>query len=129
MNTDNFIERKTAVNGSLRLFSVYADFDASVRAKLAAGTIVKLAGNKHWKSSTEIWTINFLGASGTIGKMILDGAQDADVFIIAMSSLEQRETGLMQWLDTLAAGNNNRPVPGLLIELLGDGENQARELE
>src|SRR5271155_2418691 len=128
MNTEILIERETAVNGSLRLFSIYADFPASVRAKWATGMITKLAG-KRWKSSIEMWTVNFLGASGTIGNMILEGGKDADVLIIAMSSLAQREPELMQWLDTLAAGKNNRPVPGLLIGLLGDEENKMRELE
>ncbi|HMD54602.1 MAG TPA: hypothetical protein VKJ65_08655, partial [Phycisphaerae bacterium] len=69
------------------------------------------------------------GGGGPVGKMILEGATDADVLIIAMSSLEHREIELMQWLDSLAAGKNNRLVPGLLIGLLGDEENQARELE
>ncbi|MGD1089873.1 MAG: hypothetical protein ABR955_14295 [Verrucomicrobiota bacterium] len=128
MHPDNFIERRTAANGSLRLFSIYADYPASVLAKWATGTITKLAG-KRWKSSTEMWTVNFLGASGSIGKMILEGAADADVLIIAMSSLEQRETGLMQWLDSLAAEKNNRLVPGLLVGLLGDEENKAQELK
>ena len=128
MNTEILIERETAVNGSLRLFSVYADFPASARAKWATSMITKLAG-KRWKSSIEMWTVNFLGASGTIGKMILEGGADADVLIIAMSSLAQREPELMQWLDTLAAGKNNRPVPGLLIGLLGDENGRAGELD
>jgi hypothetical protein len=128
MHYDNFIEHGKAVNGSLRLFSIYADYAASLRVKWATGTITKLA-SKQWKCSTEMWTFNFLGASGTIGKMILEGAADADVLIIAISSLAQRETTLIKWLDSLAAVKNNRRVPGLFIGLLGDEENYARELE
>jgi hypothetical protein len=128
MHTDSFNEPKTEVNGSLRLFSIYADFSASVRAKWATGSITKLAG-RHWQCSTEMWTLNSLGVNGSVGKLIREGAADADVLVIAMSSLEQRETGLMQWLDALSAVKNSRTVSGLLIGLLGDEESKAVELK
>src|SRR5271154_6371543 len=124
MQTNTIIERETAVNGSLRLFSIYADFQASMRAKWATSTIIKLAGTQ-WRSSTEMWTLNFVRANGSGGEKILGGAGEADVLVIAMSSLHQREPDLMQWLDTLAAWKNSRPVPGLFIGLLGDEDNKA----
>jgi hypothetical protein len=128
MQPNTFIEEETAVNGNLRLFTIYADVPASMRVKWATGTIGKLAG-PHWRSSTEMWTFSLLNARGPIGEMILEGAADADVLIVAMSSLEEREPELMQWLDRLEAGKSNRPVPGLFIGLLGDEENKTRELE
>jgi hypothetical protein len=61
--------------------------------------------------------------------MITQDAADADVLVIAMSSLDWRELELVQWLDSLTAGKANRPGPGLFIGLLGDGRGQAVELD
>jgi hypothetical protein len=54
---------------------------------------------------------------------------DADVLVIAMSSLDWRELELVQWLDSLTAGKTNRPGSGLFIGLLGDGRGEAEELD
>src|SRR5208282_6219451 len=97
MNTDTFVEQETVVNGKLRLFSLYVDFAASVHAKWAAGAITKLAGPR-WQSSTEMWNLDALTASEPIRKMIAGDAADADVLVIAASSLDQREPKLIEWL-------------------------------
>ncbi|MFZ1072281.1 MAG: hypothetical protein WAO21_02490 [Verrucomicrobiia bacterium] len=128
MDTNALIGEQEAVNGKLRLFSLYLDFAASAHARWAACTITKLVGPR-WQSSTEMWKIDSLGASESVRKMIASDAAAADVLIIAASSLDQRELKLIEWLDSLAVWNANRPVPGLLIGLFGDEENQSRELE
>ena len=61
--------------------------------------------------------------------MITRDVADADVLIIAMSSLDWRELELVQWLDSLTAGKADRPGPRLFIGLLGDGRGQAVELD
>jgi hypothetical protein len=61
--------------------------------------------------------------------MIAQDAADADVLVIAMSSLDWRELELVEWLNCLAAGRANRPGSGLFIGLLGDGKGQAVELD
>jgi hypothetical protein len=53
MHTTTFIEQETEANGKLHLFSLYVDFETSMRARWATGTINKLAGPR-WKTSREM---------------------------------------------------------------------------
>ena len=128
MQTNTFAGREIAVNGKLRLLSLYVDFAASAHAKWATCAITKQAGPR-WQTYAEMWKLNALAVSEPIRKMITGDAVDADVLIIAASSLDQREPKLIEWLESLAAWKANRPVPGLLIGLFGDEENRSRELE
>lgn len=50
---------QSTVKGSLRVFSIYADLPASVRARWAYKTICHLAG-EDWIVSSELWKIDFL---------------------------------------------------------------------
>jgi len=118
----------TPANGKLHLFSLCADFPSCVRARWAASAIIKMAGQR-WRSSSEMWKIDSLAVSPAINNMITNDAANADVIIIAVSSLERRELELIQWLDSLAAREPKRSFPGLLIGLLGDDENKSRELD
>jgi hypothetical protein len=115
-------------NGKLHLFSLYADFPASVRARWAASAIIKMAG-RQWKSSSEMWKLDSLTSSQPIRDMITSDAANADVIVIGVSSLERRAVELVQWLDSVAAREPKRSVPGLLIGLIGDEENKSRELD
>ena len=111
----------TVMNGKLRLLSLYGDLPASVRARWAAGRIVRLAG-PHWQTTSEMWKIDSLQVSETIREMITNDAADADVIIIAASSLTQNEPALIQLLNSLESCKNHRPFTGLLVGLLGDDE-------
>jgi hypothetical protein len=128
MHTQVLSGQVTGVNGKLRLFSLYVDYAASAHARWATSAITKLAG-PHCQSSTEMWNLDSLSASEPIRKMITGDAAEADVLIIAASSLDQREPKLIEWLDSLAGWQSNRPAHGLLIGLFGDEENRSRELE
>jgi hypothetical protein len=128
MHTDAGAGQEMVVNGRLRLFSLYVDYAASTSARRATCAITKLAGSR-WQSSTEMWSLGSLTAGESVRKMIASDAADADVLIVAATSLDQREPKLIEWLDSLAAWKSNRPVPGLLIGLFGDEENRSRELE
>ncbi len=110
------------------MFSLYVDFAAAARARWATSQVAKLAG-EHWKSSSEMWNLDSLAASEPIRKMIEQDAADADVLIIAMSSLERRELELVEWLDSLSEGKTNRTASGLFIGLLGDDKQEIRELD
>jgi hypothetical protein len=116
------------VYGRLRLFSLYLDSDAAVRARWATSQISRLAG-EHWKSSTEMWNLDTLTASDPIRTMITQDAANADVIVAAMSSLDRRVLELIQWLDSLTAWKANRPVSGLFIGLFGDEDQPAGELD
>jgi hypothetical protein len=118
----------TPSNGKLHLFSLYADFPASVRARWAASTIIEMAG-RHWRSSSEMWKLDSLTGSQPITSMVSHDAAEADVIVIAISSLEQRAVELVQWLDSLAARGPKRSVPGFLIGLLGDEDDKSHELD
>jgi hypothetical protein len=118
----------SAANGKLQLLSLYGDLQASVRARRAVGAIVRLAG-PHWQITSEMWKFDSLQASRPIREMITRDSANADVIIVAASSLSQSEPALIPWLNSLEAGRNNHPVAGLLIGLLGDDEINAADLD
>jgi hypothetical protein len=128
MNTETLIVSETGMDGRLRLFSLYVDFAAAVRARWATSQISRLAGEQ-WKASTQMWNLDSLSTSEPIRKMITQDAAEADVLVVAMSSLDRRELELVRWLDSLAAGRADRPVAGLFIGLLGDENGRAGELD
>ena len=128
MNTETLVEPDLVTGGRMHLFSLYVDFPAAVRARWAIRQIFRLAG-KQWKTSAEMWNLDSLTTSEPIRKMITQDVADADVLVIAMSSLDWRELELIEWLNCLTAGKANRPGPGLFIGLLGDGKGQAVELD
>jgi hypothetical protein len=128
MNTETLVEPEMVTDRRLRLFSLYVDFAAAGRVRWATRQISRLAG-EHWKFSAEMWNLDSLTASESVRKMIAQDAVRADVLVIAMSSLDRREAGLFQWLDSLAAGKASPSGSGLFIGLLGDDNNQAGELD
>jgi hypothetical protein len=128
LDTQDSVENADAVLGKLRLFSLHLDFSAAIRARWAASTITKLAG-PHWLCTAESWKIESLNTASSIRQMLVGDGARADVLIIAASSLERRETDLVQWLESLAAGGAGRPGPGLLIGLFGDENQMNRELD
>jgi hypothetical protein len=127
MNAKTFIKQETQADTKLRLFSLYVDFAASARAKWASGAITKLVGLR-WKTCSEMWNLDSFKASQQIRRIILQGAADADVLIVGLSSLDQRESKLMEWLNALAGQKAEHPGSGLLIGLLGDEDHDAGEL-
>ena len=128
MHADTLIERERVICGRLRLFSLYLDSDAAVRARWATSQIARLAGER-WKSSTEMWNFNSRFASDPIRTMITQDAAEADVIVVAVSSLERRMPELIQWLDSLTACKSNRPVFSLLVGLFGEEDQPAGELD
>src|SRR5690348_3660270 len=127
MHNETFTSDETGPSAKLRLFSLYVDFAASARAKWASGTITKLVGPR-WKTCCEMWNLDSVKASQQIRKIMLQEAAAADVLVIALSSLDQREPKLMEWLNALAGERAEHPVSRLLIGLLGDDAHEAGEL-
>jgi hypothetical protein len=129
MNSEILIEPELLFpERRLRVFSLYVDFAAAVRARWATSQISRLAGEQ-WKSSSGMWDLDSLVASQPIRKIIAQDAAEADVLVIAMSSLDRREPELIQWLESLADGKVNRPVTGLFIGLFGGDDQGAGELD
>jgi len=128
MQTETLVESEMLTERRLKVFSLYVDFAAAVRARWATSQIAALAG-EHWKSSSEMWNLDSVAASEPIRKMIAQDAMDADVLVVAMSSMERRELELVEWLDSLAEGKTNRAASGLFIGLLGDEKQLAGELD
>ncbi len=127
MHTETFMAEKTEPHAKLRLFSLYVDFAASARAKWVAGTIARLV-RPRWKTSCEMWNLDSVKASLPIRKIMLQEAADADVLVIALSSLDQREPKLIEWLNALADEKAGPPDSRLIIGLLGDEAHEAGEL-
>jgi hypothetical protein len=128
MQAETLVKPEILTERRLRIFSLYVDFAAAGRARWATSQIATLAGER-WKSSSEMWNLDSVAASEPIRKMIAQDAMDADVLVIAMSSMERRELELVEWLDSLAEGKTNRPASGLFIGLLGDEKQLAGELD
>lgn len=114
-------------HSKLRLFSLYVDFAASARAKWVSGTITRLVGPK-WKTCCEMWNLDSYKASQPVRKVMLQEAAGADVLVIALSSLDQREPKLIEWLNAVAGEKTEPPDSRLIIGLLGDEVHEAGEL-
>ena len=127
MHTETVMPEETEPIAKLRLFSLYVDFAASARAKWVSDTITRLVRPK-WKTCCEMWNLDSVKASQPIRKIILQEASEADVLVIALSSLDQREPKLMEWLNTLTGKQPEPPVSRLFIGLLGDEAHEAGEL-
>ena len=127
MQTETFAAEETEPQAKLRLFSLYVDFAASARAKWVSGTITGLVGPK-WKTCCEMWNLDSFKASQTIRKIMLQDAAEADVLVIALSSLDQREPKLIEWLEALAGEKTEPRDFRLIIGLLGDEAHEAGEL-
>lgn len=115
-------EEVRVTNGKFRLLSLYGDVAASGRARWAVSAIARVAG-PDWQTTSETWKIDSLNVSQPIRQMITNDAANADAILIAAGSLEP---ALLQWLDSLET--RNRPVPGLLIGLIGDDETTTVDL-
>lgn len=118
----------TAAKGRLRIFSLYADFPASVRSRWANSTLGQLAG-PDWVTSAEMWKLDSLATSAAIRGMVTREALKADLLLVAVTSLNYCQHELMEWLATLAAGRVERHNAGLLIGLFGGEENHNSELD
>jgi hypothetical protein len=128
MDTETFIKQETQANTKLRLFSLYVDFAASLRARWASGTITRLVSPR-WNTCSKMWKLDsFKASQQKIGRIILRDAAEADVLIVALSSLDQREPKLVEWLNALTGRKAQGPVSGLFIGLLGDEDHDAGEL-
>src|SRR5580692_7934349 len=124
MRYDSFKEMVTV--GKLHLFSIYTDLGAYRRIKWTVNAIAKLAGLPG-QCSSEMWKLDSSTASELMRKMLASDGAKADVLIAVIGSLEQRTPEMIEWLDSLTPLDPGRM--GLLIGLLGDGNNQAQELD
>ncbi len=128
MYADTLIEPELVTDERIRLFSLYVDYAAAVRARWVTSQITRLVG-EHWKTPAEMWDLDLLTDSDPIQKMMSKNAAEADVLIVAMSSLDRRELELIQCLNSLTAEKSKSPVSRLFIGLLGDEKHPAGELE
>ena len=128
LNSNIAVGSAPATVGSLRLFTLYADFPAALRLKWLTGQVARLAGQR-WEPRVAAWRLDSVTPAGLIKVMIAQEVGEADVLAIAMSSLDQREPMLTEWLESVVAWKTNGRVPGLLIGLLGDEDHQAGELD
>ena len=118
----------TGAHGRLRVFSMYVDFHASIRARWANSIIGKIAG-QNWITSAEMWKLDSVDASPAIGNMITGEAAKADILLVAISSLNYRQHELIDWLETLVTRPTERQNTGLLIGMFGDDDDHASELK
>jgi hypothetical protein len=127
MHAEALTKQETDTNAKLRLFSLYVDFAASVPARWASGVIANLVGST-WKTHCEMWNLDTFKSSQQLRELMLQDAAEADVLVIALSSLDQRQTELIDWLEALASKKGGHLGAGMFIGLLGDEANEAGEL-
>jgi hypothetical protein len=128
MKTEMTIEPVWVQTDALRLFSLYTDFPAGMRAKWLAEQVGRFLGWRR-KVSASMWKLNLAASTAGLREMILGEALDSEVMVISISSLDQRDPLLDLWLEALAAPTANRRSGGLLIGLLGDDDHEAGELD
>ena len=127
MHIETLTKQEPGKNTKLRLFSLYVDFAASVPARWASGVITSLVGPM-WKTHCEMWNLNTFKESQQLRELMLQDAAEADVLVIALTSLDQRQTELIEWLEALAAKQAGHLGAGIFIGLLGDEAHEAGEL-
>jgi hypothetical protein len=125
MSTDTLIEPRATA--TLRLFTLYVDFPAGFRARHLTKQIAASAGND-WHVRVEMWKLDAIGPIGPIRDMIAQEAGEADVLLVATSSLDQLDPAVVRWLESLVHWRANRAIPGLLIGLLAGDDGIVQEV-
>ena len=126
MHSNTLIEPEPVVKMRLRLFTLYVDFTAGVRAKRAMSRLSSLA-RQEWNVSAEMWKLDSVSPHGFIREMIAQEASEADVLLVAVSDANQPDPTVSCWLHSLVNWKLDRPAPGLLLGLLGDEEHKIAE--
>ena len=124
MHTNTFIEPPALTRAKLRLFTLYADFAAGIRARRLVNQTAKIIGSD-WEFAAEMWKLDSVAPVGPIREMIAQEAGESDVLLIAISSPDQPDSDVAQWLHSLVNWKANRLIPGLLVGLLGDEEHKV----
>jgi len=127
MHHETLIAKEMESNANLRLFCLSLDFAASARANWVSDTITRLV-RPEWNVCCETWRLDTFKAGQPIGKTMIQAAARADVLVFALSSLDQREPKLIEWLTALAGEKSEQPASRLFIGLLGDEAHAAGEL-
>ena len=109
MNAETLVEPEMLICGRLRLFSLYLDSAAAVRARWATSQISRLAGER-WKSSTEMWNLNSLFASDPIRTMITQDAAEADVIVV--DTAHGHSKGVLDTIAAIKKASNHTQILG-----------------
>jgi hypothetical protein len=123
MHLNTVLDSEKVANRTLNLFSLYVDFPAGLRAKWAAGLVTRRAA-KYWEVAGQVWKLDSVITAGSLRNLIGGEAAQADVLVVAFSSLDEPEQAVIDWLESLAPARQTDPAAGgLLVGLLGDDEN------
>ncbi len=126
MHTNTITEPRVAAKPKLRWFTLYADFPAGIRARHLLNRATPLIGGE-WEISAEMWKLDSVAPAGPIHQMIAQEAGESDVLLIAVSSVDQPDSDVTRWLESLVNWKANRIVPGLLAGFLGDADHEVDE--
>jgi hypothetical protein len=126
MNSNILIEQRSTAKTRLRWFTLYADYPAAIRAKRLAEKVARAIGCE-WQLSAEMWKLDAIAPVGSIRNLIAQEAAEADVLLIAVSSLDQPDPAVIEWLHSLVDWKANRLIPGLLVGLLGDEDHKLSD--
>jgi hypothetical protein len=126
MHSNTLIASEPVAKAKLRLFTLYADFSAGVRAKRLMSRLTSQAG-RNWDVSSEMWKFDSIAPIGPIREIVEQEAGESDVLVIAVSAANHSEPAVTRWLQSLVRWKANRPAPGLLLGMLGDEEHRIGE--
>src|SRR5262249_27444992 len=100
MDSNTLAVPRTAARRRLRMFTLYADFPAGIRARRLGNQVAGLVGSD-WETSAEMWKLDSVAPVGPIRDMIAQEAGESDVLMIAISSLDAPDTSVIRWLNSL----------------------------
>ena len=126
MNSNIIADAAPITTEPLRLFTLYEDFEAGVRAKLLADRIINRTGN-NYVILKGMWRMGSAKPIGRIHQMMARDAAESDVLLIASTSVDQTQATIIRWLYSLLGWRSNPMLPGLLIGLIGDEEQPASD--
>jgi|SRR4051812_26172036 hypothetical protein len=97
MNTNSRFESAPPRAGRLRIFTLYEDFEAGVRARQVTKELSRRMALA-WDVQGDMWKI---GTAKRVGKLHQLMAQDAirsDVLLVAATSLDKGQETIVRWL-------------------------------
>jgi hypothetical protein len=121
------IEQSEAARSPFRVFAMCLDSAAVERARWLTRQLARKEAGRR-EVLPQVWRLDSAIAASSLQELIAQDAAEADVLVIAISSLNQREPALVDWFNSLTPWKQTCRRGRLLVGLFGDEDHPAGEL-